>query len=132
VGHFLLWNILFNVVPHSMFIKDMKATFEFQTYYEPTSYHGMCIDLLKQSNVDVSKNIYERMWNSIRKYWTIICFKSWDNVAQHPLFNVMLVFSNVNVLVGAIDTIGDGEDVQYMGLNTLKWTKKVHPPKSKF
>jgi hypothetical protein len=36
----------------------------------------------------------------------------------------MFYFSNVNVLVSAIDTIGEGEDVQYMGPNTLKWTKK--------
>jgi hypothetical protein len=115
-----------------MFIKDMKATFEFWTYYKPTSYHGIRIDLLKQSNVDVCKHIYERMWNSIHKYWTTICFKSWDNVAQHPLFNILLVFSNVNVLVGAIDTIREGEDVQYMGPNTLKWTKKYICPNPNF
>ncbi len=92
----------------------------------------MCINLLQQSNVDMSKHIYERMRNSICKYGTIICFKSWDNVAQHPLFNIMFYFSNVNVLVGAIDTVGEGEDVQYMGPNTLKWTKKYICPNPNF
>jgi hypothetical protein len=44
----------------------------------------------------------------------------------------MLVFSNVNVWLSAIDTIGEGEDVQYMGPNMLKWTKKYIRPNQNF
>jgi hypothetical protein len=49
----------------SFFIEAMKATFKSYTYYKPPSYHGLCINLLKQFKVDVSKHIYEKMRNSI-------------------------------------------------------------------
>jgi hypothetical protein len=48
-------NIPFNVVRHPTFIKVMKATSKSWTYYKTPSYHGLCINLLKQSEVDVSK-----------------------------------------------------------------------------
>jgi hypothetical protein len=70
----------------------MKTTFKSRTYYEPAPYHGLCVNLLKQLKVDVSKKIYERMWNFIHKYGTIICSNSWDHVGQHPLFNIIIVF----------------------------------------
>jgi hypothetical protein len=48
-------NIPFDVVWHLAFIKAMKSTSEFQTYYKPLSYHGLCTNLLKQFKVNVSK-----------------------------------------------------------------------------
>ncbi len=67
-------NIPFNVVQHATFIKVVKATSESWTYYKPPSYHGLRINLLKQSKVDVSKQVTKRMRISIYKYATIICF----------------------------------------------------------
>jgi hypothetical protein len=66
-------NIPFNLVQHLAFIKGMKATSKSQTYYEPLSYHGLQIDLVKQSKVDVSKQVIERTWNLIHKYGATIC-----------------------------------------------------------
>jgi hypothetical protein len=40
-----------------MLIEAVKATFESQTYYKPPSYHGLRTNLLKQSKVDVSKQV---------------------------------------------------------------------------
>jgi hypothetical protein len=57
-------NIPFNVVQYLASIKAMKATFESQTYYKPLSYHGLHIDLVKESKVDVSKQVIERTFNS--------------------------------------------------------------------
>jgi hypothetical protein len=74
-------NIPFNVVRHLTFLKVVKVTFEFETYYKPPSYHGLHTNLLKQSKVDVSKQVTERTWNSIHKYGTTICFNNWDNIA---------------------------------------------------
>jgi hypothetical protein len=107
-------NILFNVVWHLAIIESMKATFESWSYYEPPSYHGLHIDLLKQSKVDLSKHIFERMWNSIHKYETTICFNGWDNVVWCPLLNTLSICPNGDVFVGAIDTIGKCKDAQYI------------------
>ncbi len=43
-----------------MFIEVVKATFKCQTYNKPPSYHGLHTNLLKQSKVDVSKQIIKR------------------------------------------------------------------------
>jgi len=78
MGNFLLWvKQPFNVVRHSMFIEAMKVTFEFRTYYKPSSYHGLLTGLLKQSKVNVSKQITKRTRNSIHKYGATICFDGW-------------------------------------------------------
>ena len=67
-------NIYFNVVWHPTFIEAVKATPESQTYYKPPSYHGLHTNLLKQSKVDVSKQVTKRKWNLIHKYGATICF----------------------------------------------------------
>jgi hypothetical protein len=77
---------------HLMFIEVVKTTSKSWTYYKPSSYHGLGIDLLKQSKVDVSKQVIETTLNLIHKYGITICFDGWDNVAQCPLLNVMFVF----------------------------------------
>jgi hypothetical protein len=64
-----------------MFIKTMKKTSKYGTYYKPLPFHGLHTNLLKQSKVDVSKQVTERTWNSIHKYGTTICYDGWDNVA---------------------------------------------------
>jgi hypothetical protein len=64
-----------------MFIEVVKATFKFQTYYKPPSYHGLHTNLLKQSKVDVSKQGIKKIQNLIHKYGTTICIDGWDNVA---------------------------------------------------
>jgi len=43
------------------------------------SYHELHTSLLKRSNVDMSKLVIERMWNSIHKCGTNICPNGWDN-----------------------------------------------------
>ncbi len=95
---------------HLAFIESMKETSKSWSYYEPPSYHGLHIDLLKQSKVDLSKHIFERMWNSIHKYGATICFNGWDNVVWCPLSNVVFICPNGDVFVGAIDTIGKHKD----------------------
>ncbi len=103
-------NIPFNVVWHPTFIKVVKATFKFQSHYKPPSYHGLHIYLLKKSKVDVSKHIYEKAQNSIHKFEVTIYSNGWDNVAWRPLLNIMLVCSNGDVFVGAIDTTSGHKD----------------------
>jgi hypothetical protein len=107
-------NISFNIMWHLMFIEAVKATFESRTYYKPLSYHGLCIDLLKQSKVDVSKHVIEKMQNSIHKYEITICYDGWDNVAWHPLLNVMFACSSGNVFIGSIDTNAEQKDAHYI------------------
>ncbi len=112
-------NIPFNVW-HPTFIKVVKTTSEFQTYYKPSSYYGLSINLLKQSTVDVSKHTYNRTWNSIHKYGMTICSNGWDNFTQCPLLNVMFDYPNVDVFIGAIDTTWEHKDAQYIH-NALVW-----------
>jgi hypothetical protein len=58
MGNFLLWNEhLFQCCATSNVPRSCEATFESQTYYKPPSYHGLRINLLKQSKVNVSKQI---------------------------------------------------------------------------
>jgi hypothetical protein len=82
------------------------------------SYHGLCTYLLKQSKVDVSKQVTERTRNSIHKYETTICSDGWDNVAWYPFLNIMFVCPSGNVFVGSIDTTREREDTHYI-CNTL-------------
>jgi hypothetical protein len=55
-----------------MFVKAMKATSKFLTYYKSPSYHGLHTNLVKQSKVDVFKQVIERTRNLIHKYGTTI------------------------------------------------------------
>jgi hypothetical protein len=52
------------------------------------------------------------MWNLIHKYGATIC--SCDNVAWHPLLNVMFACPSGDVFIGSIDTIGEQKDAQYI------------------
>ncbi len=111
-------NIPFNVVWHPTFVEVVKVTSEFQTYYKPSSYYGLRTNLLKKSKMDVSKQITKRMWNSIHTYGLTNCSNGWNNVAQHPLLNVMFACPNGDVFLGSIDTIGEWQDAHYI-CNTL-------------
>jgi hypothetical protein len=111
-------NIPFNVMQHMVLIKAMKATFEFQTYYKPLSCHGLCTNLLEQSKVDVSKQIIQRTRNLIHKYGVAFCFDGWDNIAWHPLLNIMFVCASGYVFVGSIDATKEWKDAHYI-CNTL-------------
>jgi hypothetical protein len=74
------------------------------------------------------QKVTETTLNSIHKYGTTICFDGWDNVAQCPLLNIMLVRPSGNVFIGSIDTTGEWKDVHYI-CNTLVGyieTIKVH------
>jgi hypothetical protein len=102
-------NIPFNVVRHLVFIEAMKKTSESWTYCKPSSYYGLHTYLLKQSKVDVSKQVTKRTWNFIHKYGTTICSDGWDNIAQRPFLNVMFGCSSGNVFIGSIDIIGEGK-----------------------
>jgi len=70
--------------------------------------------LLKQSKVDVSKQVTKRTQNLIHKYGATICFNGWNNVAWHPLLNVMLVCPSGNVFIGSIDTTREQKDAHYI------------------
>jgi hypothetical protein len=84
----------FNVVRHPMFIEAMKETFKSQTYYKPPSYHGLHTNLLKQSKVDVSKQVINWMWNTIHKYGTTICSNGLKNVIWGENWDVESFFEN--------------------------------------
>jgi hypothetical protein len=91
-----------------LFIKIVKITSKSWTYYKPSSYYGLCLDLIKKPKVNVSKRVIEKTHNSIQKYGATICFNGWgwDNVTQHSLLNVMLIDLDGNVFIGSIDTLG--------------------------
>jgi hypothetical protein len=86
----------------------MKTTFESLTYYKPPSYHGLHIDLFKQSKVT------ERTWSSIHKYGATSCSYGWDNVAWHPLLNVMFACPSGDVFIGSIDSTREWKDAHYI------------------
>jgi hypothetical protein len=91
-----------------MFIKAMKTTFASQTYYKPLSYHGLHIDMLKQSKVT------KRTWSSIHKYGATICFDGWDKVAWRPLLNVMFACPSGDVFIGCINSTMEWKDAHYI------------------
>jgi hypothetical protein len=70
--------------------------------------------VLKQSKVDVSKQVTERTQNSIHKYGITIYFNGWDNVAQCPLLNVMLTCPSGDVFIGSIDITREQKDALYI------------------
>jgi len=95
---------------HLAFIEGMEATFKSQTYYKPPSYHGLRTNLLKQSKVDVSKTQLLKDTKFHSQIGTTIYYDVWSNVARHPLLNVMFVYPNGNVFIGAIDTTWECKD----------------------
>ncbi len=116
MGNFLLWSKhpLQCQMQHPMFIKDMKTTSESRMYYKTSSYHGLCTDLLKQSKVNVSKQVTERMWNLIHKYGTTICSNGWDNIAWRPWLNVILACLSDDLFISSIDKTGEQKDENYI------------------
>ncbi len=62
----------------------------------------------------VSKQVIKRTWNLIHKYRTTIYFDGWDNVAWHPLLNIMIACPSGNVFIGSINTIREQKDAQYI------------------
>ncbi len=90
--------------------KDVKATSESQTYYKLPSYHGLHTYFLKQSKVIMSKLIATNIQNSIHKYGATICSNGWDNIARHPLLNMMFVCPNGDVFLSAINTMRKYKD----------------------
>jgi hypothetical protein len=52
----------------------------------------------------VSKQVTEKMQNSIHKYGATVCFNGWDNITWHPLLNVMFACLNGDIFIGSIDT----------------------------
>ncbi len=62
----------------------------------------------------MSKQVIKRTQNSIHIYGVTICFNGWDNVARHPLLNIMFACSNGDVFIGSIDIIGKQKDVHYI------------------
>jgi len=64
--------------------------------------------------MDVSKHVTKRTWNSIHKYGTTTYSDGWDNVARHPLLNVMFACPSGDVFIGSIDTKGEWKDTHYI------------------
>ncbi len=64
--------------------------------------------------MDLPKQIIGRTQNSIDKYGTTIFFNGWDNIAQHPLLNVMFAYPSGDVFIGSIDTIRERKDAHYI------------------
>jgi hypothetical protein len=54
------------------------------------------------------------MQNSIHKYGVTVYSNGWDNVARHPLLNVMFACPNGDVFLGAINTLGECKDAHYI------------------
>jgi hypothetical protein len=106
-----------------MFIEDVKATSESQTNKLP-SYHGFHT-YLKQSKVIVSKLIVKNIQSSTHKYGATICLNGWDNVARHPLLNVMFVCPNGDVFLSAINIMGECKDTHYICNVLVKCIKLV-------
>jgi hypothetical protein len=50
----------------------------------------------------------------IHKYGTTTCSDGWDNVARHPLLNVMFACPSGDVFIGSIDTKGEWKDAHYI------------------
>ncbi len=100
----------FNVAWHLTFTKVMKATLKSWTYYKFASYYGLHTNLLKQSKVDMSKHVVEKMWNSIHKYGTTTYCDGWDIVIRRPLLNMMFTCPNVDVFLNCITTTMERKD----------------------
>jgi hypothetical protein len=67
--------------------------------------------------------VTERTWSLIDKYGTTICSYGWDNVAWHPLLNVMFACPSGDVFIGPIDSTREGRmPITYImhWLDTLK------------
>jgi hypothetical protein len=92
----------------------MKTTSKSQIYYKPPLYHGLYTNLLSNSKVNVSKLVIVKMWISIHKYGTIIYFDGWDNVAKHPLLNVMFACFNGDAFLSGINTMREHKDAPYI------------------
>jgi len=54
------------------------------------------------------------MWNLIYKYGATICPDGCDNVARHPLLNIMFACPSGNVFIGSIDTTKEWKDAHYI------------------
>jgi hypothetical protein len=70
----------------------VKTILEVWTFYKPLIYHTLHMGLLKQSKVDVSKNVSKKMWNSMHKYGTKICYNGWNNVSRRPFWTICFLF----------------------------------------
>jgi hypothetical protein len=75
---------------------------------------SMLINLLKQSEVDVSIQVIKKIQNSIHKYEGTIWFNSCDNVAWHPWINIMLVCPSGDIFISSIDTTGEQMPIMYV------------------
>ncbi len=51
---------------------------------------------------------------SIHKYGTTICSNGWDNIARHPLLNIIFACPSGDVFIGSIDTTGEWKDAHYI------------------
>jgi hypothetical protein len=83
--------------------------------------------MLKQSKVDVSKQVTDKIQNLTHKYGTTICSYGWDNIARCPLLSVMIVCPSGDIFIGSIHTIGKWKDAHYIcsalgGLKPLEFT----------
>jgi hypothetical protein len=61
----------------------------------------------------VSKQVTKRMQKLIHKYGPTICSNGWDNIAWHPLLNVMLACPSGDVFIGSIDITRKWKDAHY-------------------
>ncbi len=61
----------------------------------------------------MSKQVTKRMQKSIHKYGPTICSNGWDNIAWHPLLNVMLACPSGDVFIGSIDITRKWKDAHY-------------------
>jgi hypothetical protein len=64
--------------------------------------------------VGVSKQVTKSTHNSIHKHGATIYSNSWDNVAWHPLLNVMFACPSGDVFIGSIDKTREWKDAHYI------------------
>jgi hypothetical protein len=65
------------------------------------------------------------MWNLIHKYGATICSDSWDNVAWHPLLNVMFACPSGDVFIGSIDTTREQKDANTYVMHWVDTSKPL-------
>jgi hypothetical protein len=106
-------NIPFNVVWHLIFLEVVKTTLEFQPIINRHCTMDLCINMLKKSKVNVFKLFAKRTWNFIHKYGTTICLDGWNNVAKHPMLNMIFNCCNGDVFLGVIN-MRDHNDAHYI------------------
>jgi hypothetical protein len=108
-------NILFNIVRHPAFVHVVRETARHgMPTYTPPSYNAIHTKLLIVINVDLDRQVKEKLGNFVDKYDITICCDGWDNMQNRPLLNVLQCGTKGDVFLGTMDTTGNYKDHVYV------------------